>query len=106
MRRLIAVIGLCLLTIPALCQPTSKYQIGFITEVKPRQATGDGTSFRQSGRDNLCGLVYATVGRNPRQVRERARTASAGRKEHDYLQRHIGSVASGPDSKSKTRDRT
>lgn len=44
MRTLIAVIGLCLLTIPGLCQPASKYQIGFITEVKPRQATGDGTS--------------------------------------------------------------
>ena len=44
MRRLIAVIALCLLTFPALCQSTSKYQIGLITEVKPRQATGDGTS--------------------------------------------------------------
>jgi hypothetical protein len=44
MRRLIAVIGLCLLTFPALCQSTSKYQIGFITEVKPRQAAGDDAS--------------------------------------------------------------
>ena len=44
MRRLIAVIGLCLLTFPALCQSTSKYQIGFITEVKPRQAAGDNAS--------------------------------------------------------------
>ena len=44
MRRLIAVIGLCLLTIPALCQPASKYQIGFITEVKPRQAAGGDAS--------------------------------------------------------------
>ena len=44
MRRLIAVIALCLLTFPAFCQSTSKYQIGLITEVKPRQATGDGTS--------------------------------------------------------------
>jgi hypothetical protein len=44
MRRLIAVIGLCLLTFPALCQSTSKYQVGFITEVKPRQAAGDNAS--------------------------------------------------------------
>ena len=44
MRKLIGVIALCLLTFPALCQSTSKYQIGFITEVKPRQATGDSTS--------------------------------------------------------------
>ncbi|MGA9391094.1 MAG: hypothetical protein WBV69_11665 [Candidatus Sulfotelmatobacter sp.] len=44
MGKLIGVIALCLLTFPALCQSTSKYQIGFITEVKPRQSTGDGTS--------------------------------------------------------------
>jgi len=44
MRRLIAVIALCLLTFPAFCQSTSKYQIGIITEVKPRQAAGDGAS--------------------------------------------------------------
>ena len=44
MRRLIAVIALCLLTFPAFCQSTSKYQVGFITEVKPRRAAGDGAS--------------------------------------------------------------
>lgn len=44
MRRLIAVIALCLLTFPAFCQSTSKYQIGLITEIKPRQAAGDGAS--------------------------------------------------------------
>ncbi len=44
MRRLIAVIALCLLTFPAFCQSTSKYQLGLITEVRPRQAAGDGTS--------------------------------------------------------------
>jgi len=44
MRRLIAVIALCLLTFPVLCQSTSKYQIGLITEVKPCQAAGDGAS--------------------------------------------------------------
>src|SRR5271157_4457892 len=44
MRRLTAVIALCLLTVPALCQSTSKWQIAIITEVKPRQGAGDGAS--------------------------------------------------------------
>ena len=44
MRRLLAVIGLCLLTFPALCQSTSKYQVAIITELKPRQAVGDDAS--------------------------------------------------------------
>ena len=44
MRRLIAVIGLCLLTFPALCQTTSKWQIGSITEVKPHPAAGEDAS--------------------------------------------------------------
>ncbi len=44
MRRLIAAFALCLLTFPALCQSASKYQTGFITDVKPRQAAGDGAS--------------------------------------------------------------
>ena len=44
MRRLIAVIGLCLLTFPALCQSTSKWQIATITEVKPHQAAGEDAS--------------------------------------------------------------
>ena len=44
MRRLIAVIGLCLLTFPALCQSTSKYQVAIINEVKPRQGAGDSAS--------------------------------------------------------------
>lgn len=44
MRRLRVVIALCLLTFPALCQSTSKYQIAMITEVKPRQAAADSAS--------------------------------------------------------------
>ena len=44
MRRLTVVIALCLLTVPALCQSTSKWQIAMITEVKPRQRAGDGAS--------------------------------------------------------------
>ena len=41
MRRLIAVIGLCLLTFPALSQSASKWQIATITEVKPHPAEGE-----------------------------------------------------------------
>ena len=44
MRRLIALVGLCLLTFPVFCQSSSKYQVAIITEVKARQAAGDGAS--------------------------------------------------------------
>ena len=44
MRRLIALITLCLLSFPALCQSTAKYQIAIITEVKPRDAAADSAS--------------------------------------------------------------
>jgi hypothetical protein len=41
MQRLIAVIALCFVTFPALCQSTSKYQVATITDVKPHQSAGD-----------------------------------------------------------------
>lgn len=44
MRRLIVAVTLCLLTLAALGQSTSKYQVAIITGVKPRQAAGDGAS--------------------------------------------------------------
>ena len=44
MRRLIVVIALCLLTVPALCQSTSKWQVATITEVKPHPAAGEDAS--------------------------------------------------------------
>lgn len=44
MQRLIVVVTLCLLTLAALGQSTSKYQVAIITEVKPRQVVGDATS--------------------------------------------------------------
>ena len=46
MRRLMAVIVLCLLTFPALSQSSSKYQIAVVTEVKPHEAAGDSASDR------------------------------------------------------------
>ena|ERR1022692_1192282 len=44
MRRLIVVVTLCLLTLAAFGQSTSKYQVAIITEVKIRQVAGDGAS--------------------------------------------------------------
>ena len=44
MLRLMCVICVCLVTLPALCAPTSKYQVGTITEVKPHQPGSDGGS--------------------------------------------------------------
>jgi hypothetical protein len=44
LRRRIHVFALCLLTFPALCQSTSKYQIAIVTEVKPHEAAEDNAS--------------------------------------------------------------
>jgi|SRR5208337_2763214 len=44
MQRLIVVVTFCLLSLAALGQSTSKYQVAIIIEVKPRQAAGDGAS--------------------------------------------------------------
>ena len=44
MRKLMVVVALCLLTVSAFCQSTSKWQLAMITEVKPLQAVGDGAS--------------------------------------------------------------
>jgi hypothetical protein len=40
-RKLIGAIALCLLTFPALCQTTSKWQIATITEVKAHPVEGE-----------------------------------------------------------------
>lgn len=66
MRRLIGVIALCLLSFPALCQPTSKYQVATIIEVKAHQAAGDGgpnaTSYDVSVKvgDTIYVVLYTT----------------------------------------------
>ncbi len=44
MQRLFVVATLCLLTLAALGQSSSKYQVGMITEVKARQVAGDSGS--------------------------------------------------------------
>lgn len=44
MRKLIGVIALCLLSFPALCQSTSKYQVATIIEVETHQTAGDSAS--------------------------------------------------------------
>jgi hypothetical protein len=44
LRKLVPVFTLCLLTFPALCQTTSKWQIAAITEVRPHPAAGEDAS--------------------------------------------------------------
>ena len=44
MRKLTGAIALCLLSIPAFCQSTSKYQVAQIIEVKVHEAAGDSSS--------------------------------------------------------------
>ena len=44
MRMLIAMIAVCFVTLPALCQSTPKYQVAIITDVKPREVEGNSTS--------------------------------------------------------------
>ena len=44
MLRLMVVVTLCLLTLAALGQSTSKYQVGMITDVKARQVAGDSAA--------------------------------------------------------------
>lgn len=44
LRRLIPVFALCLMTLPALCQSASKWQIATITEVKPHPAAAEDVS--------------------------------------------------------------
>ena len=41
MRNLIGAIAMCLLTFPAFCQTTSKWQVGTITEVRPHPTAGE-----------------------------------------------------------------
>jgi len=64
--KLINVITLCLLSFPALCQSTSKYQVATIIEVKAHQAAGDGasdpTSYDVSAKvgDTIYVVLYTT----------------------------------------------
>jgi len=44
MLKSIGVILICLVSLPALCQSASKYQLGTITAVKPHQSGGDAGS--------------------------------------------------------------
>ena len=44
MQKVLCVICICLVTLAALCQSTSKYQVGTITEVKVHPAAADAPS--------------------------------------------------------------
>ena len=113
MRRLIAVIALCLLTFPALCQSTSKWQIATITEVKPHPAAGEDAS------DPITYDISVKVGDTIYLVRY---TTPAGEIAPKYATGHdllvlvgkntityndmLGRSLSGADRKPKTRCRT
>ncbi len=61
MQRLIVVVTFCLLTLAALGQSTSKYQVAIITEVKARQVSAsDTTSYDVSVkvRDTIYVVLY------------------------------------------------
>ena len=64
MQRLIVVATFCLLTLSALGQSPSKYQVGMITEVKPRQiaesTAPDSTSYDVSVKvaDTIYVVLY------------------------------------------------
>ena len=65
MRKLIGVLALCLLTLPAFCQSKSKYQLATITEVTPRcvwDKTSDVTCYDVSVRvgDTIYVVLYVT----------------------------------------------
>ena len=63
LRKLMLVCTLCLLTIPALCQTTSKWQIATIIEVRPHPAAGEDPS------DPVTYDISVKVGRSIYQVR-------------------------------------
>jgi hypothetical protein len=66
MLRLIAIATLCCVTLPALCQSTSKYEIATITEVTPHQRAADpavdATTFDVSVKvgDTIYVVLYTT----------------------------------------------
>ena len=44
MLRVLCLVCICLIALPAICEPAAKYQVGTITEVKPHHPTGDESS--------------------------------------------------------------
>jgi hypothetical protein len=44
MLKLVRVICICLMTLPAICHAASKYEVATIMAVEPHQATADGAS--------------------------------------------------------------
>lgn len=80
MQRLIVLVTLCLLTLAALGESTSKYQIGMITDVKARQVAGDSasdpTSYDISVKvgDTIYVVLYTPpLGELPRSTQQGAR---------------------------------
>jgi hypothetical protein len=66
MRKTIFVMAVCLATLPALCQSTSKYQVATITDVKPHElvdgSSGEAASYDISVKvgDTIYVVLYTT----------------------------------------------
>jgi hypothetical protein len=62
MPRVLSIICICLVTLPAMCQSTSKYQVGTIVDVKARPAAAgsDVTSYDVSVKvaDTIYVVLY------------------------------------------------
>jgi hypothetical protein len=63
MLKLTGVICICLMTLPAICQSASKYEVATIMAVEPHQAAGDGTTHDVSYEVSLRvgGTIYVVL---------------------------------------------
>jgi len=63
MLKLIGVICICLITLPAVCQSASKYEVATIMAVAPHQAAGDGAAHDVSYEVSLKvgGTIYVVL---------------------------------------------
>jgi hypothetical protein len=63
MLKLMGVICIGLMTLPAICQSASKYEVATIMEVNPHQATGDGATHDVSYEVSLKmgGTIYVVL---------------------------------------------
>ena len=63
MLKLVRVICICLMMLPAICQAASKYEVATIMAVEPHQATGDGATQDVSYEVSVKvgGTIYVTL---------------------------------------------
>jgi hypothetical protein len=63
MRKRMAVICICLMTLPAVCQPASKWEVATIMAIEPHQAANDGATHDVSYEVSVKvgGTIYVTL---------------------------------------------